>query len=118
MSKRFSTYSDNESLAEMKARFPAALETVMLDGDDERCLDDRHIFDFEGNWRMHVTRDRMENGREIILISFADANSAFYPVELLTAKAAVLFAELTENKYGNPEIANIEPPIVQLFYRL
>lgn len=111
----FDPYSPGESWDSMRERLPVAIADVYESPSDLSCINMKHVFDFEGGYRMHVTRDRCE-GREFIVATFGIADGCFIPAPLMCSKAAVHFAELTDNSYGQPEVLCIEPGMVSLGY--
>lgn len=113
----FKPYTPGESWDSMRERFPQAINELMTSGDDPRVMNDAHVFDFDDGWRMHISRDRIAEDDQRIVVSFGDWAGVPYPMTILASKAAVHFAELSGNRFGQPELVRAEPPIVILAYR-
>lgn len=104
-----------EPLEALKARFYLAVAELQLEPAHPQILLPQYFFDFQDGYRLHVTRDKVEE-MEAIIVAGGMYRFEPWPLPLLVARVVNNFAALTDNRYGNPECVNYEAGVIMLKY--
>jgi hypothetical protein len=106
-----------EPLAALRARFPQAIAEQFTDPCDPRLRRPLHFFDFEDNFRLHISRDLNRYG-SFITVSGWPTSGRQLPIPILLIRLTLHFGALSDHRYGMGEFVVTGPEAAVLMVRV